>query len=169
MAHPPNPAPARRRSPVLLVGTAVCGFLALVLLIIGTVFVFLARADYSGHTGRAEAVVTDVVVTEDTDSRPDRGRRDHDDEDIDVFVAYTAEGQTFDRAELTGLNPSDHTVGETLTVAYDPADPGRPVTVESTQPGAFRVFGYVGAGLLAGGAVALAGAIAFTAAFLRRR
>ncbi|MDA0567376.1 DUF3592 domain-containing protein [Streptomonospora sp. S1-112] len=171
MIPPHHPGRAPRRRLAFLVGALVCGGFALILLVIGIIFFFVSRADYSDHTGRAEAVVSDVVVTDDTDTGPRRPGESGSggSDDIDVYVDYTAEGQQFTRAELSGLNPSDYSEGETLTVAYDPADPGDPVTAASTEPGAFRVFGYIGMGLLAGGAVAAIGAIAFMVSFVRRR
>ncbi|MDT0303069.1 DUF3592 domain-containing protein [Streptomonospora wellingtoniae] len=140
---------ARRGIAVVL--AVLCGIFALVFLIIGGIFTLIAQADYSAHTGRAEAVVSEVEV-----ERDDIGTDDNDDNDVDitVYVDYRAEGGEYNRVPLSGLNPDDHAEGERLTVAYDPADPGNPVTVESTEEGAFDVFLWLGIGMLAAGGLA---------------
>ncbi|GAA1772019.1 hypothetical protein GCM10009834_32890 [Streptomonospora arabica] len=130
-----------------------CGIAALVLLIIGGIFTLVAQADYSGHTGRAEAVVSTVEVERDTVGSGDDGQGS-DDVDITVYVDYSAEGVEYSDVKLNGLNPDDHAEGERLTVAYDPAAPGDPVTVESTEEGAFDVFLWLGVGMLAAGGLA---------------
>ncbi|MDA8369742.1 MAG: DUF3592 domain-containing protein [Nocardiopsaceae bacterium] len=162
---PPYKVPHRGTSRVgSVVGAVICGVLTLVLLAVGGIFFLLSRADYSDHTGRAEAVVTEVVMTDDGSIGSDRDEAG----DTDVYVDYEAEGQSYSRVKLNGLNPSSYSTGEALTVAYDPADPGDPVTVESTEPGAFDVFGYVGIGLLAGAAVAAVAVIVFVVRIVRR-
>jgi len=133
----------------------ILGFFTLVLLILGIVFTVLGFQDYSGHSGRAEAVVTDVVreVHQDSDDRRERV-------DIDVYVSYRVDGTDYTDVRLNGLNTDEHGEGESLTVAYAPEDPGAPVTVQSTEEGSMDVFRYVGIGLLALAVATGAGAVA---------
>ncbi|WP_068753494.1 DUF3592 domain-containing protein [Thermobifida cellulosilytica] len=132
-----------------------------VLFVLSVVFVVVGNADYTSYTGRAEAVVVerdeDYWRTSSGDTR----------RDIDVYVSYrTEEGVQLDHVKLGGLNPSDHHEGEQLQIAYHPEHPGDPVTVQSTEEGAFGVFRVIGAGLAALGAGFAAWAAVL---FLRRR
>ncbi|MDA2804985.1 DUF3592 domain-containing protein [Nocardiopsis suaedae] len=112
------------------------------LLIVGVRQVAVGTTDYTDHTGRAEAVVSERLVE----------RADFDDrreQEITVFVAYTAEGEDFTRVELEGLNSDDPWEGDELTVAYAPGEPGHVVTVPSTEEGAHAMSLYGGIAALA--------------------
>lgn len=129
------------------IGSLVLGGAGVVLLLLGVVFVLVGGADYTDYTGRADA----VVVERDVDHRrsPNGNRRS----EVDVYVSYrTEDGTQVEHAELGGLNPSEHEEGERLQIAYHPDRPGDPVTVRSTEEGAFHVFRVLGAVLAAVGA-----------------
>ncbi|WP_017557507.1 DUF3592 domain-containing protein [Nocardiopsis baichengensis] len=113
-----------------------------VLLIISTVMLVLGMSDYTDHTERADAVVSERRV-EVTYTGNDRDRKDRR-EEITVYVDYTAEDQDFTHVELMGLDNDDFQEGQRLTVAYAPGEAGDVVTVESTEEGAFDVFLYIG-------------------------
>lgn len=117
----------------------IIGFVAL---IIGTVMLVLGMSDYTDHTERADAVVSERRV-EVTYTGNDRDRKDRR-EEITVYVDYTAEDQDFTRVELTGLNTDDLQEGQRLPVAYAPGEAEDVVTVESTEEGAFDVFLSIG-------------------------
>lgn len=133
-----------------------------VALIMGAVQVVVGMADYTDHTGRADAVVSERLVEVDRDD--DRRR-----EDITVFVDYEAEGERFTRIELRGLNPDDHYEGDELPVAYAPGEPGHVVTVESTEEGAFDVFLYIGTTALVLSVPLLVTGVLLSARHYRRR
>ncbi|WP_017594969.1 DUF3592 domain-containing protein [Nocardiopsis potens] len=143
----------------------VLGVFTLVLLIIGTVFTVLGSQDYSGHTGRAEAVVT--RVDREIDRRPGDDRRKR--VDYDVYVGYQVDGTDYSDVRLNGLDADDYGEGDTLTVAYEPGAPDSPVTVQSTEEGALDLFRPLGIGALVLGAAAAAGAIAALVRTLRAR
>lgn len=103
----------------------------------GVFQVVVGMSDYTDHTERADAVVSERHVEVDYDNGQSS-------EDVTVFVDYDAEGEAFTRVELEGLNPDDHYEGEELPVAYAPGEPDHVVTVQSTEEGAFDVFFYIG-------------------------
>ncbi|PRX95771.1 DUF3592 domain-containing protein [Allonocardiopsis opalescens] len=144
---------ARARRVPMVIGTVSAGVAAAILLVMGVIFTAVGGIDYTSYTGRAEAVVVEVITERNTvGSGSDRRSR----VDTDTYVGYTAEGQEFGRVLLNGLNPDSYAEGQSLTVAYDPANPGSPVTVASTEPGAMDTFRWVGIALLvAGGVVAV--------------
>ncbi|MDA2804986.1 DUF3592 domain-containing protein [Nocardiopsis suaedae] len=122
-------------------GGAVTVF-GIIALILGAVMLIVGTTDYTDHTERADAVVSERLVEvtyEDEEREPDERR-----EEITVFVDYTAEGQDLTRVELQGLNADDHYEGQELAVAYAPGEPGHVVTVPSTEEGAYDVFLYIG-------------------------
>ncbi|TDQ49998.1 DUF3592 domain-containing protein [Actinorugispora endophytica] len=141
-------------------GGFVLGVFGLVLLVLGVVFTLVGGSDYSDHTGRAEA----VVVEREVDTRRSSDGRSRS--DVDVYVSYEVEGTRFEHVSLSGLDPSDHDEGERLTVAYHPDSPESPVTVGSTEPGAFDIFRYIGIAAGVAGLACLGGAAAL---FLRKR
>ncbi|MEY9213908.1 DUF3592 domain-containing protein [Thermobifida halotolerans] len=134
-------------------GPAVMGGFGAVLLLLGVIFVLIGNADYTDHTGRAEA----VVVERDVDHR--KTSTGSSSSDVDVYVSYrTEDGTQIEHAPLSGLNPSDYDEGERLQVAYHPDRPGAPVTAQSTEPGAFLIFRYLGIAAAVVGAALAAGA-----------
>lgn len=149
---------ARSRGSGRVIGGLVLSGFAFVLLLIGAVFTYVGTLDHRDYTGRAEATVVERDVDVDVD-RDSRERRDRD-EDVTVYVSYRAEGRDFAREPLNGLNPDDYREGDRLTVAYEPGAPGYAVTEESTEEGAYDVFGYIGIPLAVLGLV-LAGAAVF--------
>ncbi|KIH99492.1 hypothetical protein LP52_07450 [Streptomonospora alba] len=141
------------------------GLVSLILLIIGGVFLAVGQADYSDYTGRAEALVSAREQTTETRGTGDNKRTQTD---IDVFVDYEAEGREFTSVKLNGLNPSSYNEGDELTVAYDPADPGDPVTAQSTEEGAFDLFLWLAVGMLAAGGIGALTALALVVIAARR-
>ncbi|WP_186356664.1 DUF3592 domain-containing protein [Streptomonospora sp. PA3] len=162
---PGSAAPRTARRAVSLAVALPIGLAAFILLIIGGIFVMVGQADYSAYTGRAEAVVSARETTTDVRGTGDDRRTDTD---IEVYVDYEAEGQQYTSVRLSGLNPDSYHEGERLTVAYDPAAPGDPVTAQSTEEGAFDLFLWLGVGLLAVGGVGGLIAVVLLIAALRR-
>ncbi|MDA2812767.1 DUF3592 domain-containing protein [Nocardiopsis sp. RSe5-2] len=139
----------------------------LVLLILGVVMSIVGTTDYTDHTERADAVVSERLVEvtyEDEEREPDERR-----EEITVFVDYTAEGQDLERVELQGLDADDHYEGQELAVAYAPGEPGHVVTVPSTEEGAYDVFLYIGIAALVLSVPLLVTGVLLTVKHVKRR
>ncbi|MFD0775301.1 DUF3592 domain-containing protein [Streptomonospora algeriensis] len=148
-----------------LSSAAPIGLVSLILLVLGGIFLAVGQADYSDYTGRAEALVSAREQTTETRGTGDDKRTETD---IEVFVDYEAEGREFTSVRLNGLNPTSYHGGDELTVAYDPADPGAPVTEQSTEEGAFDLFLWIAVGMLAAGGIGALTALALVVVAVRR-
>lgn len=111
----------------------------------------LLTQEYEDHTGRAQAEVTGVETRSDNTV---------------YYVDYRAEGREYADVSVGGTTGTRVTAyGTTVTVAYDPADPGDPITAATIEESPW-VLGAGSAALLAGAAgFAVAGAVRW----IRRR
>ncbi len=115
----------------------------------GIVGVVVGMTDYTDHTERAEATVSNRVVDYDYED----GERQK--EDVTIYVDYTVEGTNHNGVVLEGLDSDDFQEGQDLTVAYASGDPAHVVTPQSTEEGAYDFALYLGIATLVVGLIVL--------------
>lgn len=97
--------------------------------------VYFPQESPEEFSGRAEAVVTGYERSGGGGPNPP---------DVDVIVAYSADGRRASGAELCGDGAMGHSPGDTLTIAYHPESPNLPFTLETLeQPGPIARLGAV--------------------------
>ncbi|MBB6171380.1 hypothetical protein HNR23_001440 [Nocardiopsis mwathae] len=130
----------------LLILGAVLGFIG-AMMVLSTMF-----NDYTDFTGRADAVVVNRVEERSSGSATNSGPSS-----ARVYVAYAVDGREHTDVRLHGVNPAHYYEGDRLTIAYHPERPHQAVTVPSTEPGAFDILAYIGAGVLIAAVACLVG------------
>ncbi len=138
--------PTRRNRLMIGVGAV---FLA-VGLILGTVFALIGSKDYTAYTARADATVVNVDVHTSRSNGTTRTSRDYD-------VRFDVDGRSYRIDDVGGVRAGgDLSIGDVVTVAFPPADPGEAVWASTVEGGATLLLWIgVGVGVLFGGLGAL--------------